>query len=494
MLKKIVIFIMVVLVLMPVIPVYSTGDIISTTATTEHVFTKSELAGDNYVDTSDCLTTSDGFISINCIEGKALRSSTSYYLAERSNGFMLTSKSSGKLSWSRYPQGDSNSHDYQKWIFSQSSDGYYFIYSNIDTTKCLTVDPTTLSVTLSTYTGSQYQKWGMYFANAGNALKSMAHDDRVSGYKIVFDGTNCSVSNSTYTPFGFIDVSWYVPCTSLSFSDIYISAGESIYVYPTYLPSNSNCHGSNWTRYQTSSFQIFSVSTDGKITAKKAGVATLTIMDKITRVTNTADVFVYRLPNPDAQNKTNWCWAAAAKMVGEHNGGDGLLTVGNSLLSDTNGVNSYNGVDFFGETYFGALTVDTGQRQIVVSYYGNDENWPGSNAAKEYALSMSSYDTMRTITLGDGLSYGLNSTNIAAMNKDLAAGRWVIGNVFTYGANVIGHSIVIQSYNTSTEIYTYWDPQTNENGTFTKTQLDSNTIKLNAQDSNRILAWIQRCY
>ena len=99
--------------------------------------------------------------------------------------------------------------------------------------------------------------------------------------------------------------------------------------------------------------------------------------------------------------------------------------------------------------------------------------------------------TVKTLGLG---RLGLSALNKSTMNNDLSDGRWIVGNVFTDDSDWSGHSIVIQSYNSSTQVYTYWDPWTNTIGTFTKTQLNNDTIHLTASTTDRVLAWIQRCY
>lgn len=160
-----------VFILFSAIPVYAAED---TKSTTEHIFTNAELAGAATVDTSNTLLTSDGFIPINNIEGHSLRASTTYYIAEMTDGYLLTSPTSGTFSKTRYSAGNSNSHNLQKWIFTEISTGVYVVYSNTDTSKCLTVNPSTRQVTLAAYSGSQYQKWRMYYSGNGNALQSEA--------------------------------------------------------------------------------------------------------------------------------------------------------------------------------------------------------------------------------------------------------------------------------------------------------------------------------
>lgn len=208
---------------------------------------------------------------------------------------------------------------------------------------------------------------------------------------------------------------------------------------------------------------------------------------------NTANVYVTRHPNSDGQNKTNWCWAAASKKVGEHNGGSGALNTGSAVLVNTVGLHTYSNEKFFGANPNGSITVDAGQRQIVVAVHGSDANNTGGNDAKEVALELSARNDVTVKTLGLG-RLGLSALNKSTMNNDLSDGRWIVGNVFTDDSDWSGHSIVIQSYNSSTQVYTYWDPWTNTIGTFTKTQLNNDTIHLTTSTTDRVLAWIQRCY
>jgi hypothetical protein len=206
------------------------------------------------------------------------------------------------------------------------------------------------------------------------------------------------------------------------------------------------------------------------------------VFDNITSISS-------RLPNEDAQNKTNWCWAACSKMVGEHNGGDGALRDAPALLTITTNVHSWGEELFFGETNTGDLTVDGGQREIVINVHGDDDNHTGTNADIEKALQLAAVNDMNIGTWGNR---SLSKSNIAAMNGELAAGRWVIGDVFT-NIGATGHSVVIQSYDATTEIYTFWDPWTDSNGTFTKNQLLNNTIHTVSNQNDRTLGWVQYC-
>lgn len=83
-------------------------------------------------------------------------------------------------------------------------------------------------------------------------------------------------------------------------------------------------------------------------------------------------------PDPNCQNKENWCWAAAAKIVGVHNGGlDPVVDKATQMLTDTYGVHKpyYRSAVFSGKTrYF----VDGVQHSIVEEMHHNDEDLTGT--------------------------------------------------------------------------------------------------------------------
>lgn len=230
-------------------------------------------------------------------------------------------------------------------------------------------------------------------------------------------------------------------------------------------------------------------STTGELTALKPGKIKL-------KVTYSSAPWIWiwvidliRMPNADAQNKTMWCWNACSKMVGEHNGQSGALNTGATVLTIQSNVHSYGGKLFYGENSNSQLTVDSGQHQINVYIHGDDGNHSGNNKNKEDALQFASLNTM---TIGTWGNRSLSIAQIDLMNNELTSGRWVIGNVFT-NTGWSGHSVVIKSYNTTTEIYTFWDPWTDSEGYFTRTQLFNNTIHTVSSNSDRTLAWVQYC-
>ena len=259
----------------------------------EHTFTKAELACMSDENTDELTRFGSDFIEIKNIEGKTTRADTIYFIIECDDGYMLSSPSSGTFSRTRYGNGGTNNE--RKWIFREDSNGDYIVYSYTDNTKCLTVNPSTKAVTLSPYTGSQYQKWMMYYSSNGNTLKCMASDSQVSGYKLVIDDTSCSVSNTKYTPVGFFDVSWYVPTTDLTYTDFYLALDQSKTVKPQKTPTNAIC-SNNWIKWRKNNSKI-RIADSGRVTGVAAGTTILGFMDKITRKSGSCLVTVMPIAN-----------------------------------------------------------------------------------------------------------------------------------------------------------------------------------------------------
>ena len=385
----------------------------------------------------------------------------------------------------------SENNSYQKWIFTEVSSGVYIVRMKNNINKCLTAVPSSSTVTISTVSvGNTNQYWKKHYSSDGNGLQSKSTNINVKDKKMYYNGDTFGLSNTSYSAVGFIDVSWFVPCESMSLSAIYIDAGTTANVSPVCYPSNANMTYGWPLACTSSSSSVFTVS-DGKIIAKDAGTATLMLRNKITGASCTATVYVTRLPDQDAQNKDMWCWAACSKMVGEHNGGSGKLGTGATLLTHDDGLLTYDGTKYFGQTPSLQYTCDTGQRQIVVDVHGSDESKGGTNADVEQALQFASKNSMSIDTLGSALGTGLSNSNINTMKNELANGRWVVGNVFTSSGS--GHSIVIQSFDPSTNYYTYWDPWINFTGTFSSEDLEAGTIRLTSSELNRELLWVQYC-
>ena len=303
--KFLALFLSVVLLIIS-IPVYAES---GTENSGEHVFTFEELASMD--SPQNPLLPDDGtFVPVNKVEGDTARTSgaratasttTEYYIIEKADGYLLTSPSSGAFSRTRYSSGNGNGHNFQKWkIKSHNNNGIYIVYSATDDTKCLTVNPTTKAVTLTTYVVSQYQKWKMYYSGSGNVLVSMADDTSVNGYKLVIGASSCSVSNSTYTPVGFFQVEGYVPVTKLTYKNFWLAPQQIRYVEPTKTPSDADGGRGSWVNWSISPSNASPavVSSEGKVTGGSPyKSAQLMFTDKITRVSGSCYITITEITN-----------------------------------------------------------------------------------------------------------------------------------------------------------------------------------------------------
>jgi hypothetical protein len=212
-----------------------------------------------------------------------------------------------------------------------------------------------------------------------------------------------------------------------------------------------------------------------------------------TSTTGSFSLTLARMPNPNAQNKTMWCWAAASKMVGERSGGNGALNVGATALTNTGDRHSFGANLFFGQNGAGNFTADAGQRQIVWARYSNDNNNGGTTADKEAALQLASFRTMTVDTIGAQNDNRITDAQIITLRNELTAGRWVVGSTIRTAGGT-GHSIVVRTYTAATDTYGYWDPWTNTTGTFTGANLTGNAIRLVSDTTNnRTLRFFHRC-
>ena len=168
-------------------------------------------------------------------------------------------------------------------------------------------------------------------------------------------------------------------------------------------------------------------------------------------------------PEHNRQNKTNWCWAATAMLVGETNGGY-TLDQKAVELDDQNGCI----VGSAGKADNGRFTAWNPQRAIVVDWYGNDGNNIGTFDALQNGLQIASADDME---IGRA---SINTGNLISTAKsELNADRYVAAFVST-DFNSVGHFLTMVYYDQITKEYCLYDPwdQTtllvSENDAFTK--------------------------
>ncbi len=169
-----------------------------------------------------------------------------------------------------------------------------------------------------------------------------------------------------------------------------------------------------------------------------------------------------RAPHPNCQNKKNWCWAAAAKMVAAHNSG-GLkpeIDQAPQML---------NNIDGRHKTYYGYGTingttkyfVDGAQYAIVKQIKGSDGDISGSVDDSVEALRHASVKEMDIGYIGHQ-DYELTDDTIRnQIDADLKDGKYIIGSMLN-DQGQYGHSVVIMAYSDSDSNKTYhvfnpWD-------------------------------------
>lgn len=236
--------------------------------------------------------------------------------------------------------------------------------------------------------------------------------------------------------------------------------------------------------FASSNSSIASVTQSGlgacTITGTGIGTATITATcsngDTATCTVVVTEVF----PAPNAQNKEQWCWAAASKKVGVHNGSGSALPGGKTNLNYSDGVR----IGYCGQISSTMYTADAGQRAIVFNIFSDDKNRSGNIYQVESAVQYASLRTLIIDWLGTGY-YGshLSAAHITKLNSELAAGRWVVATVNT-ASGTFFHSIVITNFNTSTNVYTYWDPWDDYYSTFTSSNILNNNINLHTLNPN----------
>lgn len=158
-------------------------------------------------------------------------------------------------------------------------------------------------------------------------------------------------------------------------------------------------------------------------------------------------------PKENGQNKILWCWATAAKIVAEHNGGE-HLSHSAEVLTNTDGIHYYGGVSYCGKDSNGNITANGAQRSIVIYVKGDDKNNKGGDLDKTNALSYAADDYVDVGTFG---LYGtsLSDSDISSIKADLNNGKYVMGNMVV--ANQ-GHTVAILSYRSSDDKYRILDP------------------------------------
>lgn len=163
-----------------------------------------------------------------------------------------------------------------------------------------------------------------------------------------------------------------------------------------------------------------------------------------------------RAPHPYFKNKSMWCWASAAKMVADHNGGgiDSQIDRAPQMLTNTEGIHK----TFYGQGTIDGTTryfVDGTQYAIVKYIKNNDKNLEANTNEVQKALKFAAAN--KNIDTAYTNENDLTTTEIINnVNGELTAGRYVIGFVNGNGG---GHFIVLEKFDNADTfiVFNPWD-------------------------------------
>ncbi|MBR6427594.1 MAG: RICIN domain-containing protein, partial [Clostridia bacterium] len=234
--------------------------------------------------------------SENDVYPDGTRSVYHFFLGAYSDGDLLTfSNLHSSPTETRYSDGNNNNHKYQKWEISYYNSHYTLYPLGGENPYALTVNPTTLAVTVEPYYSTDVcQRWDITILGHGRIyLTSLATGTDAYGYKLVVNGSSVTVSSSSYTTFLIADYDTYVGSTSLSYGNFYLAPGSTRMVFPT---NQTGLNVPTGAIKLTSSNSKVAVSYN-IVTGKTSGTATLTIKDKITNAQTTCTVNVTPIAN-----------------------------------------------------------------------------------------------------------------------------------------------------------------------------------------------------
>lgn len=232
--------------------------------------------------------------SVSLIEPASVTQTNTYYIAFMTDGQMITNDSFS-LAKSIYSTTGSNVN--REWDFEPVGDGSFYICSKGNSMMYLTANPSSSTVYLDALTtGNSNQKWLMVTGGGQNSLATASTDSRISGKKLYYNN-GFQLSSTTFSVVGFFDKSLYIPCTAIDVEDFLISIGdsESLTNRLIYTPSNANGNGA-WLDYSSSNPDACTINSSGVVTGVSAGVATITVTNRISKATGSFTVYVGGYP------------------------------------------------------------------------------------------------------------------------------------------------------------------------------------------------------
>lgn len=241
--------------------------------------------------------------------------SGTYYICFKDSGNMLTN-SSNSIGQSSY----SSSNSYQKWTFNEVSDGFFNIFMYNDSSKCLTANNG--SVSIENYVSqNSNQLWSIEISASGNYLVSKSN-----GQYLYSNGNSYVLSTTSRSYFGFFNLNsntWNPPY-SISMNNIdNLVLGNNRYMYPTTVgPQGTSTSEFNWIDFSVVNGASNTVSISNNIaTGQNIGIVRVQAQHRITKVSCYFQITVQPMQSnlnviPVEQEKSNWCWAACAEMIG----------------------------------------------------------------------------------------------------------------------------------------------------------------------------------
>lgn len=176
-------------------------------------------------------------------------------------------------------------------------------------------------------------------------------------------------------------------------------------------------------------------------------------------------------PDPDAQNKKNWCWSAAAKRIVNQSwlGLKNNISTSPKALTDIGGLHKpYYGYSISGTEshYF----VDGVQYAIVKECHDNDADATGGPTEIKKGIKLAAAKDVDPEWSGN--TGDLTDDDINNINEELAERRYVIGFVNGTGG---GHFVVLEKYDDATDTYTVFNPWNNTEKTINGDMLFGNS-------------------
>lgn len=188
-----------------------------------------------------------------------------------------------------------------------------------------------------------------------------------------------------------------------------------------------------------------------------------------------------RYPDYYCQNKNNWCWAAAAKIVGIHNGGglNPAIDPNAQKLDNNDSLHNsyygYNGSERYADGVQHAIvktvyytSTDPEEEVTPEDCIGTDKDRRGTAWETRDALQYVSKNNM-SVGWRNNNGNQLIDDMISQLNYDLEHSKFVAGRMATLD-NKDGHIIVVKSHNDDGS-YTVFNPWNNEEKSVSARQL-----------------------